>query len=61
MTIKNSLLIEILEKLASLRMIITIRLDDDSAYYILICIDFTVIEYDNSWMTGTGAGYADWD
>jgi hypothetical protein len=47
MTIKSSLLVKILEKLASLRMNITIRLDNDSAY-ILICIDFAVKEYDNS-------------
>jgi len=44
MTIKSS---QILERLASLRMNITIRLDNDSAY-ILICIDFAVKEYDNS-------------
>jgi hypothetical protein len=43
MTIKSSLLVKILEKLASLRMNITIRVDNDIAY-ILICIDFAVIE-----------------
>ena len=52
MTIKNSLLGEILEKLASLRMNITIRLDDDReegdpvcSAYILIFIDFAGICY----------------
>ena len=52
MTIKSSLLGEILEKLASLRMNITIRLDDDreegdpvGSAYILIFIDFAGICY----------------
>jgi hypothetical protein len=52
MTIKSSLLGEILEKLACLRMNITIRLDDDreegdpvGSAYILIFIDFAGICY----------------
>jgi hypothetical protein len=52
MTIKSSLLGEILEKLASLRMNVTIRLDDDReegdpvcSAYILIFIDFAGICY----------------
>ena len=52
MTIKSSLLGEILEELACLRMNITIRLDDDRkegdpvcSAYILIFIDFDGICY----------------